>query len=88
MVKNLKSVYLYLIDTHAYFFHLVLMMYLQSGVQSASWTWLGFFLQYTMILLLKESAIIWLHIECTSLDIHGCIDFDIDDKIMHFLLEF
>lgn len=28
------------------FFHLVLMMYLQSGVQSASWTWLGFFLQY------------------------------------------
>lgn len=28
------------------FFHLVLMMYLQSDVQSASWTWLGFFLQY------------------------------------------
>lgn len=46
MVKNLKSVYLYLINTHTYFFHLVLMMYLQSGVQSASWTWLGFFLQY------------------------------------------
>lgn len=41
-----------------------------------------------MIFFLKESVIIWLYIECILLDIYGCIDFDIDDKIMYFLLEF